>query len=105
MATAKEFRRACEKAVAILRKRAPKDTGNLAYNGIRIEFTNKDECHIYVDDDWITGIAPYMKYTNENWSEFKPPLRGKKNPNEGWWDNAVQAVITELANILQGELQ
>jgi hypothetical protein len=105
MATAIEFRKACERAVKILRKQAPKDTGNLAYNGIRIEFTNKDECHIYVDDDWFNGIAPYMKYTNEDWAQFKPPLQGRINPNEGWWDDAMPLLIQSITKSLKGELQ
>lgn len=31
--------------------------------------------------------AYYMPYTNERW--ISPRWKGKKNPNEDWWDNAI----------------
>lgn len=64
--------------------RAPKDTWNLARNALRVEWTGKDEARIYIDQD----IAPYMPYTNEPWIAAR--WHGKKNPNEGWWQDCVE---------------
>lgn len=46
--------------------------------------------------------APYAKYTTEPWSQFKPPLQGHQNPNEGWFDRAVKQatdVLTETSGV------
>jgi hypothetical protein len=88
--TTNEFKKLCSKVVDELRGFAPKDTGNLAYNAIRYEFTSENECKIYVDKD----IAPYMPYTNEAW--VSAYWQGKKNPNEHWWNNAVGNVIETI---------
>ena len=100
-----EFVNACKMAVAELRNIAPYDTGNLSRNGIRITFVSQNECRIYVDDDWWRGIAPYMKYTNEDWAQFKPPLQGKQNPNQGWWDNAIPVIASVIARKLKGAVK
>ena len=34
--------------------------------------------------------AYYMPYTNERW--ISPHWKGKTNPNEHWWDNAIHDV-------------
>ena len=92
--TERRFRQICARAVKQLRKHAPKDTGNLAYNAIKYEFIG-NTCKIYVDE----AIAPYMPYTNEPW--VSPRWHGKKNPNEKWFDDAVAFLveyITKAAN-------
>ena len=43
-----------------------------------------------------------MKYTNEAWGYFAPPLQGRTNPNEGWWDRAVAEVMDYIARELRG---
>lgn len=86
---------------SVLRRGAPKDTGNLAYNSIRISKTGRNSWVIYVDEN----IAPYMKYTNENWNNFRPPLQGKKNPNEKWWDRSSKIFLNRLARELGGKLK
>ncbi len=93
-----EFVSACLKAVNTLRELAPKDTGNLAYNAIRIEFKDKDTCVIRVDE----RIAPYMPYTTLPW--ISPKWHGRKNPNEGWWEAAAELVMEQVANNLKGDL-
>ena len=102
-----KFRKICEKAVDTLRELAPKDTGNLAFNGIRVEFPTPDECVIYVDGNTIDkihyGIAPYMPFTNEPW--ISPKWNGKKNPNEGWWQDSCEYIIALIAKMLKGELE
>lgn len=76
----------------------PRDTGNLARNGIRYEI--KDDAFIlYVDE----AIAPYMPYTNEPWTAER--WHGKKNPNEGWWDDFADAFANGLATNLRGVVE
>ena len=81
---------AINKAVKKLRELAPKDTGNLAYNAIKKEILGEGHYIIYVDEE----VAPYMKYTEENWGQFAPPLQGKQNPNEGWFNRACDIIIS-----------
>ena len=81
--TKEKFQKLCELVKYEIYKRAPKDTGNLSSNALRIEYVTPDECKIYIDQ----SIAPYMPYTNEIW--ISPRWKGKKNPNEGWWQDAV----------------
>ena len=96
--------------VIALKGAAPRDTGNLVQS---IKTRNlPGKIIIYVDvgngnpqKGKATGEAPYMKYTNESWSAFKPPLRGKKNPNEGWFDNAILGVATAIASALGGTVK
>lgn len=83
-----------------IRKHAPRDTGNLAFNSVKVENKGDGIWEIYVD----VKIAPYMKYTNENWSQFRPPLQGKKNPNEGWFDKTADAIAQIVANRLKGRV-
>lgn len=85
--------------VAYFRWRAPKDTHNLERNGIRFEYKGNGVWEIWADE----SIAPYMKYTNENWGQFHPPLLGKKNPNESWWDEACEHAIQMFCDALKGK--
>lgn len=93
-----KFKRSCEKACAQLRNLAPKDTGNLAYNAIKIEFPSPNVCHIYVDE----SIAPYMPFTTRPW--VHPRWHGKKNPNEGWWQSAGEFLTEYVAQQVGGEI-
>lgn len=92
--TQHKFKNICMDCVKLLRGNAPKDTGNLAYNGVRYEWENADTFVIYIDQE----IAPYMPFTNEKWTSSR--WKGKKNPNEGWFNNAV----IEIKNYLEGIL-
>lgn len=94
----KKFVNACLSAVNTLRELAPKDTGNLAYNAIKVAFKDKDTCVIHVDE----RIAPYMPFTAFPWTS--PKWNGKKNPNEGWWERAAEVIARQLAKELKGEL-
>lgn len=72
----------------VLVKNAPKDKWNLALNGIRI--VQDDGEYIVV----IGGeVAPYAKYTNEDWDEFEAPLKGKENPHKYWIQDAIKEVM------------
>lgn len=72
-------------------------TGNLAFDALRYEI--KDGAIIvYVNK----RIAPYVPYTNEPW--LSAYWRGKKNPNEGWWQRFVDQFAKRLARKLKGEL-
>ena len=94
----KTFVNACLNAVATMRELAPKDTMNLAYNAIKVEFRDNGTCVIHVD----LGIAKYMPFTTLPWTS--PKWNGKKNPNEGWWENAAAVVLKQIANELKGEV-
>ena len=93
-----DFAAACELAVETLRKRAPYDTGNLARNAIQIRMISSKEFVISVNE----SIAPYMPYTNEPWLAER--WHGRKNPNEGWFDAAVQLIAETMTDLLKGEL-
>ena len=101
MTDAERVQRAFLRAVAAARNQSPYRTGNLRFLGVSSRVANGRELDIYVD----MFEAPYMKYTNEPWSNFKPPLRGKQNPNEGWWGRAARAAAQCLARELGGTLQ
>ena len=75
--------------------RYTKSTGNLAFNGIRIEATTS-EIVVYVDEN----IAPYMPYTNEPWLSQR--WHGAKNPNEGWWQRFAAELVSRVAVQLKG---
>ena len=81
-------------AIKILKRRAPYDTGNLAYNAIKYRIEGKNLV-IYVDEE----VAPYMACTNERWVN-----RPGKNPNEKWWQEAIEFIIKYLAQELKGDL-
>ena len=98
-----------------IRDRAPKDTGNLRAS-IRVEEIEPFIWRIFVnigDDtrlrvsrnrrnlDW--GLAPYAPFTNEPW--ISAYWRGKQNPNEGWWNKAVDLVMRNFEMETNGILE
>ena len=95
--TKAQFERICMELVGTIRKRAPRDTGNLADNGVRFRWIDEETFEIYVDE----SIAPYMPYTNEPW--ISPKWNGKKNPNEAWWQDAIELCKQHLFNAYDGE--
>lgn len=89
---------------------APEKTGNLK-RSIKIRF-EPYRIIIYVDvgngdtrAERADGEAPYMKYTEESWDKFKPPLRGKENPHEGWFKAAVNTAANRMAELLGGVIR
>ena len=92
-------------ALELMRDIAPKDTENLADNGLLLKDLGDGKWRIYVDN----SIAPYMPYTNEQWVDEK--WRNKKtgemhkNPNEGWWHVACQEAIRLIGNRLKGTIR
>lgn len=92
------FLNICFTAVLILRECAPIDTGNLRYNAIRFK-TEGNKFIIYIDE----SIAPYVFYTNEPW--ISPKWNGKKNPNQGWFDKAVEKIAQMVATMSKGNLE
>lgn len=98
--TSKQFREECLKMKEwLVESAAPKDTGNLAYNSIKVEFPTDTICKIYVD----TAIAPYMVFTEYPW--VSPRWNGKKNPNEGWFKRAARSIADRLCADLQGVMR
>lgn len=84
---------------------SPFDTGNLRYNGIKFERVSDTEWRIYVDaDEYKKSVAYYMKYTNEDWNQFAPPLYGKTNPNLHWWNKEAANFAQMLTILLHGEI-
>ncbi len=78
----------------VLKLYCPIRTGNLSKNGILI-----------INDTTIGiggEVAPYAVYTNEKWED--ECWGGKKNPNEGWIQNAINAAMPMITNIFGGEL-
>lgn len=97
--SAADFQAACELVLEELRKMAPYDTGTLAKDAITIEFSNPNECHIYVDE----SVAPYMPFTNEPW--ISPKWNGKQNPNQDWWQTACEYIMYLFQDLLGGDLK
>lgn len=97
-------------AAAKQMKLIPYDTGNLS-ESIKVEREgNTFAIYVNVGNEdtrrgHAEGEAPYMKYTNEPWSNFAPPLRGKENPNEGWWERYADFVAHKIAELLGGTLK
>lgn len=76
---------------------APKDTGNLAHNGIRI---------IQDNGEWFVIIggetAPYASATNEAWESEQ--WKGKQNPNEGWIEKTIENCLPTIRQIMSGTI-
>ncbi len=82
-----------------LQIKAPKDTFNLAINGIRKAYDDLTGYPIIV----IGGeTAPYAIYTNEVWLSAR--WGGKTNPNQEWIQNAIIEVIPTIQSIMSGEI-
>lgn len=85
----------CEKT---FKPRVPYDSGNLRNSATYVKKNSENEVQIFVDSE----IAPYVVYTNEPW--ISPKWKGKENPNEKWFERAVEMVAQELAAMLGGTL-
>jgi hypothetical protein len=83
---------------SILKIFAPKDTGNLSLNAIRIVQVKPDEWQIIIGGE----IAPYAVYTNAEWKAER--WAGKRNPNEGWVNKAIESAKPNLTLILSGTI-
>ena len=101
--TKHKFEELCLGAVKIVKETAPYDTGNLSNNAIKFEWIDDNTFSIYVDGDGKEGVAPYMPFTNEPW--ISPKWNGKKNPNEGWWQEAVEKVVEYILQRYKGQLK
>lgn len=93
-----EFTAVCGRIKSMIQDETPRDTGNLALNATRSESLGVNKVRIYVDTvgdhspNSLDGIAPYFVYVNN-----EPFLRGRKNPNFGYWDNAIKRAIHNIA--------
>lgn len=97
--TDQEFADLSDFALQYMKQPAPRKTGNLEDNAMRLEMYSPQVAVIYVDE----AIAPYMPYTNEPW--ISPRWKGKKNPNEEWWNYDCEITIKKIADRLGGELR
>ena len=110
--TYEEFVSLGKECKEIIKQMAPIKTGNLRYNAIRVDTPDDKTFVIYVDEN----IAPYMKYTNEEWhrkiikmgnfvpGEVVERMSTWKNPNEGWFDRAARTVALYVASKTGGEI-
>lgn len=73
-------------------------TGNMRFNATKIRAKMANVVEIKVD----ARIAPYVVYTNEPW--ISPRWKGAQNPNEKWFERAVDAFAKDLAARLKGKL-
>jgi hypothetical protein len=106
--TNEDFKKVCEQILKDIKAYAPKDTGNLAYNAIKMKMPNAHTCEIYISGNSIKlansaygsyfkyGVAPYAPFTIEKW--ISPKWGGRKNPNEGWWQNALENALKKAFN-------
>lgn len=83
----------------LFRLTAPVKTGNLAFNSIKFVFTSPKRAVVYVD----TKIAPYMPYTNEPW--ISPKWKGKKNPNEKWFEKGVEDALNMTNRVMKARIK
>ena len=103
--TKQQFDILCNRAVEVIRRHCPIDTGNLRYNAIQFLYEDDNTFTVYVDfyDNGKnpTGIGYYMAYTNEPWISKR--WHGKKNKNEGWWQKALEEIKEMIRNEFGGE--
>lgn len=106
--TDSQFRTLCTQAFEQFVKLVPNpntrylpggSTGNMALNAAKIEFPSPDMCRIFIDPK----IAPYVPYTNEPWVAER--WKGKKNPNEGWFERAADYIANYVAKKVNGEVK
>lgn len=90
-----------------IRNATPVDTGNLKASTMskRID-SNTWIIYVNAGDDpyakYERGLAPYVPFVNEPWiSSF---WRGRQNPNQGYWNRAVEKAIRDLAKKTGGDL-
>lgn len=79
-----------------LRVYCPIDTGALSAS-----ITSDNNTFVITIGDEDVQYAPF---TNESWDNFDPPLKGHKNPNEGWIDRALQSALPVVDQMLSGAI-
>jgi hypothetical protein len=82
----------------VLKVFAPKDTGNLSLNAIRVVQVEPNKWQIIIGGE----IAPYAVFTNAEW--VAPRWGGSRNPNEGWVNRAIESAKPVLISILSGAI-
>lgn len=97
--TLEQFHEIVDKVYLYFQKFIPKDTGNLRFNAFRFEYVAPNRVELYIDE----SIAPYMPYTNEPW--ISPRWKGKKNPNEYWFQNTVEKVVNYIVEQFNGKVE
>lgn len=82
--------------LAHLRVYCPVRTGNLAAT-----ITPDNNSLVITIGDENVQYAPF---TNESWDNFAPPLKGHKNPNEGWINKALDAALPIVDKFFAGSV-
>jgi hypothetical protein len=94
-----EFQTFVNRFVKNFKPLTPIDTGNLRYNSVKFIFTSPTRAVVYIDEK----VAPYMPYTDRPW--LSPRWNGKKNPNENWFENAVQKALEKTTKSMKGKIR
>lgn len=84
---------ACDALCTILKAEAPYDTGNLAIDGIRVVEGEPGYFYVAVGGE----IAPYAKYTQEQWANGR-------NPNAGWINRGIEKALPLIKQIMEGAI-
>lgn len=82
--------------LSVLKANCPIDTGNLS----KSINAHNEELYITIGDEDVD----YAHYTNESWDNFAPPLKGHKNPNEGWIDRSLDIACPIIKQVLEGAI-
>lgn len=93
--TRRQFNNLRNRLLHIAQLYCPVDTGNMQTNALTAEIVGDHSIRIHVDE----AIAPYFPYTNEPW--VSPRWNGATNPNEGWWEDAGNAMVDEILRTLK----
>jgi hypothetical protein len=94
-----EFQTFLNRFVKNFKPLTPIDTGNLRNNSVKLIFTSPTRAAVYVD----TKVAPYMPFTDLPWISSR--WGGKKNPNEGWFERAVEQALNKTAKSMKGRIK
>lgn len=94
-----------------LKRRTPKDTGNLAFNATRIQSFDANFFRIYVETHGDhapqshDGIAPYFVFVNNRENITLRNGSMKKNKNYRYFQNAMSQGIKDLLILLDATLE
>ena len=86
------------RAKVLVMQQAPVRTGNLM-RSIKTKKNNQGGFTVYVDE----AQAPYMPYTEKAWTSDR--WGGRKNPNQGWFEEASAIVARSLAAALNSKVR
>lgn len=84
-------------ALRVVKLSAPVRTGNLQ-DAVKVRDLPNGGFEVYID----TGQAPYAPFTIEPWTHGQ--WNGRANPNEGWFDEAIDEFVRRTKLQLKGQI-